>query len=230
MLNWSDYRAVRRKYFGESIFQSRTNYQKYKKAKMNSANHAHQYTVKTAYGIASVPADLCCLAPCAPAQCTKPEPKEFRFGLKKQEEENLMNYASATVQAGTTETQDQRKYLVSRLSDVYASKKDPLYATFGLVDDEAPLSATELAARLKDGKFTIKTGEKYERPSYYHWTDMIVWRAPDRKADRDGYEAAKADLKKKYQEALDIIKIDEPKAGLEAIKALEAWTPTGAAN
>lgn len=136
-------------------------------------------------------------------------------------------YASATVAAATTETQDQRKYLERRLQDVYSSKRDPLEAKFGLVDDDAPVDAADFEKRIKDGAFTMRTGDKYR---FWHWTDLIQWRHPDRKQDTEGFTAAKEDLKAKKQVALDTIKIEDPKAGLEAIKALEAWEPTGAVN
>ena len=58
------------------------------------------------------------------------------------------------------------------------------------------------------------------------WIDMIRWRDPAVKADHDGYTAARKELQEKRQAALDIIKIDDPKAGLDAIKALEAWEPS----
>jgi hypothetical protein len=146
-----------------------------------------------------------------------------------QEGNNPMNYATATVQAGTTETQDQRKYLEKRLHEVYSEKRDPLEATFGLIDAEPPVGPIELAERLKEGKFTIRTGDK-DQYRYWHWTDLIVWRDPAAKRDDEGFKAALEALKDARQKALDIIKIDEPKAGLDAVKALEAWEPTGKAN
>jgi len=162
------------------------------------------------------------------ADCPAPQPsiaKYFDGGIPKQEGINPMNYATATVQAATTETQDQRKYLEKRLQEVYYEKRDPLDAKFGLTDDDAPRTGTELIERLKEGKYTIKTDR-----DYWCWFDMIQWRSPDRKQDHDGYKAAIDDLKALRQKSLDIIKIEEPKAGLDAVKALEAWEPTGAAN
>lgn len=149
-------------------------------------------------------------------------------------EDQLMNYASASISTPATETQDQRKYLSRRLDEVYNSKRDGLESKFGLADDAPPTGPKELADRLAAGKFIIrgagddaKNADKYR---YWHYTDLIQWRDPARKADQEGFDAARKDLKAKKQEALDTIKIDEPKAGLEAIKALEAWTPPGAAN
>src|SRR5687768_6730295 len=67
-----------------------------------------------------------------PLACVKTEPCPaynpiYEAECKKQEGNNPMNsYATATVQAGTTETQDQRKYLEKRLHEVYSEKRDPL--------------------------------------------------------------------------------------------------------
>ena len=146
---------------------------------------------------------------------------------------NPMNYASASISTPASETQDQRKYLSRRLEEVYADKRSPLEAAFGLTDDETPRGPRELAARLADGKYVIRGLDNDNSAySYKYWAagDLIQWRDPARKADQAGFDAARTDLKAKKQEALDTIKIDDPKAGLEAIKALEAWKPTGAAN
>lgn len=158
----------------------------------------------------------------------------FTVDEVKQEGNNPMNYASASISTPATETQDQRKYLERRLFEVYADKRDPLESLFGLLDDHAPQTPAELAARIADGKFTIRgTGDDTKNAAHYrYWgaAELIQWRDPAKKADMDGFKAAKDALKAERQKALDIIKIDDPKSGLEAIKALEAWTPTGAAN
>lgn len=149
-----------------------------------------------------------------------------------------MNYATATVQAGTTETQDQRKYLSNRLEEIYWEKFRPLDAQFGLMDDKAPTTPKELKERIASGKFTIvglpkdDEDDEFDDDAYFYgsWHRLLKWRDPAKKADHEGHKAAHKELRDLRQKTLDIIKIDEPKAGLDAIKALEAWTPTGAAN
>lgn len=186
---------------------------------VSSASHAHS------------------LAPCTATPCP-PVPSTLSWKCKavqKQEEECIpMNYASASISAPATETQDQRRYLERRLQEVYADKRDGLESKFGLTDDDTPVGPAEVAKRIADGKFIIRgTGDDAKNATRYtYWSlgDLIQWRDPAKKADQAGFDAARLDLKAKRQEALDAIKIDEPKAGLDAIKALEAWTPTGAAN
>jgi hypothetical protein len=158
----------------------------------------------------------------------------------KKEGNNPMNYATATVQAGTTETQDQRKYLTQRLEEIFWELQRPLEAKFGLTDDKAPTTPKELKERIASGKFTIiglpKDGDDEDEYDddyfgcYTSWHRLLKWRDPSKKSDFEGFEAANKELRDLRQKTLDIIKIDEPKAGLDAIKALEAWKPTGAAN
>lgn len=231
MLKCGEYVKIRQKYFGESKTKAKRNYESYKRAqrKMNTSTTTFQcydvnYTMPlfTSNSFATV-------------EVGQPVPK-YGYSCKQEEGNNPMNYATATVQAATTETQDQRKYLTRRLDDIFYQKERPLYAAFGLTDDEAPTSPKELKKRLADGKFTIiglpKDDEDEDEDEYFYggWSRLIRWRDPAKKADQEGYDAARKELKSKYQEALDTIKIDDVKAGLDAVKALEAWTPTGAAN
>jgi hypothetical protein len=227
-----EYYQIRKKYIGQNKREARKDYQDYKvameKKKMN--NCVEVCTGTTAY-VDLPKAYLCSLGTVEVTQ--PPASKKSFWGCKQEEGNNPMNYATATVQAGTTETQDQRKYLTNRLQEVYSDKRDPLEAAFGLTDDDAPKGPLELAERLKDGKFTVRYMETGTNPDvyrYWHWTDLIQWRDPAAKRDEDGFKKAIEELRALHQAALDTIKIDEPKAGLEAIKALEAWKPTGAAN
>ena len=167
-----------------------------------------------------------CLAPMPSAVPAVPFTQQYY--ITEEQGNNPMNYASASISTPATETQDQRKYLTNRLQEVYNEKRDSLEATFGLIDDEPPTTAKEMLERIEAGKFVIKGLDKPDR--WFEWYSAIQWRDPAKKADKDGFEAARKALKAERQKVLDIIKIDEPKAGLEAIKALEAWTPAGAAN
>lgn len=207
---------------------------KKKKEKM----HTHTYT--TTPDSVSIPKGRVAYTPPSYSSLgtveVTPSWSEHYFG-KQKEGNNPMNYATATVHAATTETQDQRKYLQRRLEDIYYQKERPLYVTFGLTDDEAPTTPKELKARIADGKFVIiglpkddEDEDDFDDCYYGGWSRLIRWRDPAKKADQDGYDAARKALKAEYQKAMDTIKIDDVKAGLEAVKALEAWKPTGAAN
>jgi hypothetical protein len=161
------------------------------------------------------------------------------WNCKQEEGNNPMNYATATVQASTTETQDQRKYLEKRLQSVFYEKDAPLYADFGLRDDDPPSTPEELEDRIKAGRFIIR-GKKTDAGKfdddddvyygYGGWASLIRWRDPAKKADLDGYENAKTALGNARQEAMDIVKIKDVEAGLEAVKALKDWKPTPAAT
>lgn len=220
MLTFVEFRRIRKTYIDhESTLKCKKAYKMYKKRFKKKLEMLVGNACTTAY------------VDCPQfsfADCPAPQPPAMDwYGEPKQEGINPMNYATATVQAATTETQDQRKYLERRLSEVYNDKRDPLESLFGLVDDDAPANVTELKERLEKGQYSFRTGDQYR---YWHWTDLIQWRSPDRKADHDGFKAALDELKALRQKSLDIIKIEEPKAGLDAVKALEAWEPKGAAN
>lgn len=191
-----------------------------------SVNTSHTHT----YFFASLPT----ATTFRKAKCQPCSPCGVPAAFNQEQGNNPMNYASASISTPATETQDQRKYLTKRLEDVYCNLRDPLEATFGLIDDETPSSPKDLAERLAAGKFIIRgygdDAKNADRYRYWPTAELIQWRDPAKKADTEGFEVARKALKAEKQKALDIIKIDEPKAGLEAIKVLEAWTPTGAAN
>ncbi len=242
MLSWSEYWTIRRKYFEENKKQARKSYDNYSKAMKKKMNYDKVCNPPVAIDIETTywpsmfkPNNLCSLVSLSTDQPV-PCKKGFSFGCKQEEGINPMNYATATVHAATTETQDQRNYLQSRLEDIYYTKERPLYAQFGLTDDEAPTTPKELKARITDGKFVIiglpkdDAEDDFDDCYYGGWSRLIRWRDPAKKADQNGYEAARKELKDEYQKAMDTIKIDDVKAGLEAVKALEAWKPTGAAN
>lgn len=198
--------------------------------------------IKKAMKFQTVPMSNAChthsFADCkpAPAQCIE-EAFPNGYTVPKQEGITPMNYANvanAVVSAPPSDTSIQRKYLEGRLQDIYYTKRDPLEAKFGLTDDDAPRTPKEFKERMDAGKFQIRgidiDKDKGEQYRYWHWTDLIRWRDPAVKADQEGFDAAKKDLKAKRQAALDIIKIGEPADGLKAIQELEAWEPTGAAS
>lgn len=246
MFTCEEYIQIRVKWFGETRNLARVNYTMYKKAlKKKMKTEAKDRAVCVSEGYYNVVVDSGPTPSPTQAYAVTTFPLttssfattglglNWTYPINKEEGNIPMNYATATVQAATTETQDQRKYLERRLQDVYSQKRDGLEAAFGLVDDEAPNGPGELSERLKEGKFTIRGLDKDKGATqfnYWCWFDLIQWRDPSRKEDAEGFKKAVDELKALRQKSLDSIKIEDVKAGLDAVKALEAWTPTGAAN
>lgn len=158
----------------------------------------------------------------APIECKTVPNSKLEWYSKKKKEENPMNYASAGVAVSVDNPEkDQRRYMVRRIEDIYYEKKDALRSQFN-IDATLPQSPQELADMIKNGEFTIKGLGEEKKGRYFYWTDAIEFRkAP---ADKDGFDAAKAALKKFKQEQIDIVTIKSLDDGFNALKAMEAWT------
>jgi hypothetical protein len=115
-------------------------------------------------------------------------------------------------------------YLNDRRENLFYSKRADLQKQFGLVDDEAPITANDLVKRIQDGKFVIPT-DKGDAQNY-EATRFIKWRDPAAKKDQAGYDAAIKQYAVANQDTKDVIAIGTPAEGLAAVKALDAWTPT----
>jgi hypothetical protein len=131
-----------------------------------------------------------------------------------------MNYASATVIAQDNTERDQRRLLNEHLYTAYSSAKTFLERKFGLKDDVEPQTITETVKRIQDGLFVIP--EKYKDKITYGALSYIRWRDPKVVEDKDGFEAAKAELKKARTVAERIIAILSPAEGLKALQDFEA--------
>lgn len=118
----------------------------------------------------------------------------------------------------------QKNYFGQRAVEIFFEKKEALKKDFGLIDDEAPRTAKELAARIAAGKFVIDTTKEVSE-----WDFSIrrafSWRDPSVKKDEDGYKAARKVLDKKLTETKDIIVASEKATdALAAVKDLETAT------
>lgn len=151
------------------------------------------------------------LAPCTPAGYVVPC----------QQEECKMNYATTavSVSAELDSTKDQRKFLRNSLYEAFSDKKHALKRKFGLVHDDAPDSFEEMLARIQAGKYVIDA--KDAKRKTYAPLAYIVWRDPSVKEDQDGYDAAKAELRKAYDKAEEDIRILAPEAGLASLRAFK---------
>lgn len=119
-------------------------------------------------------------------------------------------------------------YLTSRAENVYYDQERNILKAFGLVNDEAPSTATELVKRIQDGKYVVKA-ENAER-IVFDPTRYITWRDPAVKEDKEGAKAANVVLRKLLTDTNDAIAIGTPAEGLAAVKALDAWTPSVTAS
>jgi hypothetical protein len=179
------------------------------------------------------------LAPLPKAQlAAKPWP-----GSNIKEDTNPMRYgekntvATALVTAPPTLEQDQKTYLTRRLDNLFYDAIDnKLRKQFNIGVTGSPSTYAELIDMIKNDKFKldedkIKKVEK-ARASGDIWcygnTDGIIWDLP--KPDRNGYHAATVEYEVKKRVAMDVIMVNSAADGLAAIKALESWEPTGAAN
>lgn len=114
-------------------------------------------------------------------------------------------------------------HLRDRAESVFFTHQRNLQKKFGLVDDDAPLTANELVQRIKDGKFVIPEGKGDTRYySGYNGTAMIEWRDPAVKKDRKGYDEAEKVLNKAVTELGDKIEILDPVESLKALQEFEA--------
>ena len=121
---------------------------------------------------------------------------------------------------GSSGDRERTQYLTQRVYDVYKSKKETLRHAFGLIDDDAPYKASDMVARIKEGRYIIE--DEQDAMNWMSPLTFIRWRSPDLKQDVDGYEKAKALLKTARQAALDIISTLTPADGLKALQDFEA--------
>lgn len=156
--------------------------------------------------------------PCAaPCKAKKPWPEN-----NKKEEIPMSStaYASLAVNAETIEG-GQRKYLNSRLYDIYETLKTKLKKQFGLQDDDQPATIKEALKRIQDGKFIVP--EKYEDGSACDMGYRLRWRDPAIKEDKDGFKAAKAELVTAYTKALDAAALRDISEAEKIIADFEAF-------
>lgn len=142
--------------------------------------------------------------------------------------EKRMRYDDFDRPIAETEAEAKRAYLADRAMGVYYKIDADLEKAFGLKNDDAPTTVSDLVKRIKENKFEIKKDREDEYT--FNPLSLITWRDPNVKKDKDGYKAAKALLEKKQTEVADIIAIGDAKDALDAIKAFENWKPEGLPN
>jgi len=141
--------------------------------------------------------------------------------------EKKAGYANAEVRIEAapqeTDLSKARKYLTGRLEEVSMEKRAVARKKY-FMDLELPKTRGELAKALADGTLKFKVSdEKKDRP-VNDWEPFRSIEIVNDKRDEAGYEAEKAATKAAYYAALDTIKTQDEKAGLEALKAFQAFT------
>lgn len=162
--------------------------------------------------------------------------------------------AEIEISAPPSDASKMRDYLIGRLSDMTGRFEwnDPMFSTlakkFNLNAPKRPTTSQAIIDAFKNGKVTIDQAKVDKQSKYFAaraadedfddddyedgitsqyfgitFTDLPV-------ADHKGYEAAKEAYLKAKQDTKDTIMIADPSDGLAALKALQEWTPTGAAN
>jgi hypothetical protein len=174
---------------------------------------------------------------CAPVQMTAPRMNvtateiqaKYPWSKKKKAKAMYNDYDEFETPIQTrTDEQKKRDYLASRLDEIGFTKRNEARKAFHM-DADAPCTVQDLIDRIKAGTFTLDE-KKAKEQSAYCLMYTIDWHDPATPADEAGYRAARDAFKKAKTETQDQIKIADPADGLKAIQALEAWTPTGAAN
>jgi len=178
---------------------------------------------------------------------------------KKEEGKNPMRYDAVTVApsiqidapAPVSEVTTQREYLNKRLHAVYRSfdfgdKFYELRKFFNIGIQTGPKNYRELIAAIKADEFTIdkkvekrldRMVEDRESDDYNDFDDDFCFSPMEGinftkfpESDWNGHRKAVEEMNKVYQDTKDTIAISDPKDGLAALKAFEAWWPTKATD
>lgn len=122
-----------------------------------------------------------------------------------------------------TEAQQAKDYLIESLRDATYNKEQETRKAFHI--DERPIvTLGELRKAVKDGWFNVdKSMKDYgdDFPVYGVW-DFITIENPEKKQDREGYDAARKEIRKAASDVKDQIVVFGPEKGLEALNAFKA--------
>jgi len=126
--------------------------------------------------------------------------------------------------AMSSDTAISRQYFKNRARGIGNKKADELRKLFGLVDDDAPRTPTELVKRIMDGKFVIS--KEYADKDVYRPSDYIQWRDPAIVKDKEGFDAAWKLFDVATNNARDAVMALSADQAMPIVQALETWTPT----
>lgn len=136
---------------------------------------------------------------------------------EEEEKENNMERFEETLEG------KQQSYLTRRADSEYYSKEGSLQKTFGLRDDDTPMTAQGLVDRIKTGMYVLdeKEGKRVNSPMWA--IDVIRWRDPSKKEDQAGYDTAMGKLRLMLKDTKDAIILGTPETALGKIKEIEAF-------
>lgn len=236
MLSWIEYKTIRRKYFGETKREEiREGYNRYKMAKQDCSQDSLNvyYPLRNGFQIGLAP--LSCTTQAAPWP-EKSRLCEMLCEIKKEGKTPMKNYndsyACASVSTAKSDTAVTRDYLLNRLDKASYPKRQDFEKLFNLGVDNQPNTFVKLIEAIKGGKYTVdpkveKTlaaseanGERWYGGAFHG----IIWDGP--KEDYEGYGKAVEEMNNLQVKTRDQIMVKDGEAGLAALEAFEAWTPT----
>ena len=112
----------------------------------------------------------------------------------------------------------EKIYLLSRVDEIYWSRREELLHEFHIYADKSPKTYAEMRDRLMSGKFTLPTDEHRT----YVSLDALEWRSPEDKADDDGFAKAVEKLTELKTKARDEIIVSD--LGLKALENFKSAT------
>lgn len=126
---------------------------------------------------------------------------------------------------------DMRKHLLIRVNTLRYAKFSEIAEQFHRDEPASPKTIKDLKERLKKGLYTVDVPKGYDEEDEdedFYWRDLFSWRTEDTKFDKDGYNAAYAELTEFLQSLEDKIKILDPKDTLSLLDDLKKWKPSKA--
>lgn len=251
MLNWKEYRIIRRDQFGENRYVSKSNYKRYMEHYMKNEFEASPCKTE--------PASLVCTKGCAPAPTPcNPWTTQY-YDEPQQKGNNPMNTNTMTAMNITIPKSDDmqmRDYLIREFSEEFDSYRDhtdtKLRKMFYITTPTKPSTFQGLVDAIKGGKYTVdqkamttarvrydeyivdgdipsdQTFEEFMSDHYglYYGVTFTDFPKPDNK----GFKAAMKQWEDAKRDAKTKLMIMPPTEGLDLLLSLRNWTPAGKAN
>lgn len=144
-------------------------------------------------------------------------------------------YTAANINV-TLPSETQRQYLIQRLEETFWDFYDTLPTKFGKQSSNPPKTLGEFLQRVQEKKFFVWSKDRVDIVpasdaddafSVLLWGNLdIIWKDPSIKYDAEGLKKAIGELNDAKQEALDKLKIFDPKDGLEVLDTFKKWETT----